>query len=65
MFRDDEYPETRMTNLLKLVGDSVIQFIQSSLAAKDIWRSSFTVADRYGRGVDYTTRCICAWGGED
>ena len=46
MLRDDDYPETRMAHLLKLIGDVVIQFIQTSLAAKDIWRSSFSVADR-------------------
>ncbi len=46
MFREEDYPEMRMTHLLKLIGDSVIQFVQSSLAAKDIWRSSFAVAER-------------------
>ena len=46
MFREEDYPEMRMTHLLKLIGDSVIQFVQSSLATKDIWRSSFAVAER-------------------
>jgi len=46
MLREEDYPETRMTHLMTLIGDAIIQFVQSSLAGKDIWRSSFVVAER-------------------
>ena len=46
MLREEDYPETRMTHLMKLIGDAIIQFVQSSLAGKDSWRSSFAVAER-------------------
>ncbi len=51
LLRKLEYPEIRMSHLLKLIGDKVIQFIQRSLAAdapsgRDVWSSSLADADR-------------------
>lgn len=51
LVRELQYPETRMSHLLKLIGDKVIQFIQRSLAAdaksgRDVWRSSLADAER-------------------